>query len=252
MELGLRGRVAFVTGAAGGFGAAIAECLATEGCIVWIADRNGNEANRTAASLQTRGFQARAMCTDVTSVEALADTVKAVVERDARLDILVCNAALLASGEFSRSSAADWERIIAVNLTGVANSVRAVLSTMIAQGHGRIISIASVAAMRGGGAIGSVLYGASKAGVVALTKGLARELGPSGITVNAIAPAAAYTPMTHSSLTAEVVDRIMSRIPMRRLATTADIANAVTFLASDKAGFINGAVLPVDGGLLTT
>lgn len=93
-------------------------------------------------------FEARALCTDVTSVDALADAVKAVVERDARLDILVCNAALLASGEFSRSSAADWERIIAV-------------STMIAQGHGRIISIASVAAMRGGGAIGSVLYGAS-------------------------------------------------------------------------------------------
>jgi len=139
-----------------------------------------------------------------------------------------------------------------VNLHGVANCIRAALDTMIAQGHGRIVNIASISTMRGGGAIGNTLYGTSKAGVVPLTMGLARELGPSGITVNAIAPAVADTPMTHTSLTPELIERTVSRIPLRWLATAADIADAVTFLASDRANFISGAVLPVDGGLLTT
>ncbi len=252
MELGLRGRIAFVTGGGSGIGAAIANSLATEGCVVWIADRNGEEAERTAASFRAEGLDARAILVDVTCAVALADAVKSVVERDLRLDILVCNAGILNTGLFHGSSSTDWERVIAVNLHGVANCIRATLDTMIAQGHGRIVNIASISAMRGGGSIGNVLYGTSKAGVVALTMGLARELGPSGITVNAIAPAVADTPMTHASLTAESIEHIVSRIPLRRLATAEDIANAVTFLASDRASFISGAVLPVDGGLLTT
>ena len=252
MELGLRGRIAFVTGAAAGIGAAIAESLATEGCAVWIADRNGEEAERTAASLRAKGLEARATFVDVACTTAVAEAIKSVVERDLRLDILVCNAGILNTGSFHGSSSSDWERVIAVNLHGVANCIRAALDTMIAQRHGRIVNIASISAMRGGGSIGNVLYGTSKAGVVALTMGLARELGPSGITVNAIAPAVADTPMTHAVLTAESIERIVSRIPLRKLATAADIADAVTFLASDRASFISGAVLPVDGGLLTT
>ena len=252
MELGLRGRVAFVTGGAAGIGAGIAEGLATEGCIVWIADRNGKEAEGTAASLRTKGFEARSVLVDVTCAAAVTDAIKSVAERDLRLDILVCNAGILSTGLFEGSSSDDWERVIAVNLHGVANCVRAALDMMIAQGHGRIVNIASVSAMRGGGSIGNVLYGTSKAGVVALTMGLARELGPHSITVNAIAPAVAGTPMTRTSLTPELIERTVSRIPLRRLATAADIADAVTFLASDRASFISGVVLPVDGGLLTT
>lgn len=252
MELGLRGRIAFVTGGAAGIGAAIASSLATEGCIVWIADRDGEESERTAASLRAKGLDARAVLADVTRAGALTDAVKSVLEQDLRLDILVCNAGILSTGSFHQSSGVDWERVLAVNLHGVANSIRAVLDTMIAQGYGRIVNVASISAMRGGGSIGNVLYGTSKAGVVALTMGLARELGPSGITVNAIAPAVADTAMTRSNLTAESAELIISRIPLRRLATAADIADAVTFLASDRAGFISGAVLPVDGGLLTT
>jgi len=120
------------------------------------------------------------------------------------------------------------------------------------QHYGRIINLASVSALRGGGSIGNTLYGATKAGVAALTMGLARELGGDGITVNAIAPAVADTAMTHAALTDEARQKILARIPLGRLASLSDIADLAVFLASDRAGFINGAVIPVDGGILTT
>ncbi len=252
MELGLKGRVAFVTGAAIGIGAAIAESLADEGCIVWIADRNGEQAGRTAAAFEAKNLRVRAVAVDVTRTDAVAAAVRRAVQQDGRLDILVCNAGVLKSGSFRDSSASDWESVVAVNLSGVINCVREAAQVMTNQGGGRIVNIASIAAMRGGGSIGNTLYGTSKAGVVALTMGLAHEFGPAGITVNAVAPAVADTPMTRTMLTDEVRDRIISRVPLGRLATPADIADAVTFLASDRASFISGAVLPVDGGILTT
>jgi 3-oxoacyl-[acyl-carrier protein] reductase len=123
---------------------------------------------------------------------------------------------------------------------------------MQAQRHGRIINIASISAMRGGGSIGNVLYGTTKAGVVALTMGLARELGPHGITVNAVAPAVVDTAMTRASLNEETRARIAARIPLGRLASLDDVADLCAFLASDRAAFISGATIAVDGGILTT
>jgi NAD(P)-dependent dehydrogenase (short-subunit alcohol dehydrogenase family) len=120
------------------------------------------------------------------------------------------------------------------------------------QKRGRIINIASVSAMRGGGSVGNTLYGTTKAGVVALTMGLARELGPDGITANAIAPAVADTAMTRAALTEDVKRKILARIPLGRLASLSDIADLAVFLASDRASFITGTVIPVDGGILTT
>jgi len=120
------------------------------------------------------------------------------------------------------------------------------------QKSGRIINIASVSAERGGGSVGNTLYGATKAGVVALTKGLARELGPDKITVNAIAPAIADTAMTHKLLTEDALKKILARIPIGRLAALSDIADLAVFLASDRANFITGTTIPVDGGILTT
>jgi len=139
-----------------------------------------------------------------------------------------------------------------VNVAGVLYCVKAAIPTLRKQHYGRIINLASVSALRGGGSIGNTLYGATKAGVAALTMGLARELGGNGITVNAIAPAVADTAMTHAALTDEARQKILARIPLGRLASLSDIADLAVFLASDRAGFITGAVIPVDGGVLTT
>jgi 3-oxoacyl-[acyl-carrier protein] reductase len=147
---------------------------------------------------------------------------------------------------------AEWQRVHEVNLSGVLYCVKSAIPLMRQQRRGRIINIASVSAMRGGGSVGNTLYGATKAGVVALTMGLARELGPDGITANAIAPAVADTAMTNASLTEDIRRKIVARIPLGRLASLADIADLATFLASDRASFITGTVIPVDGGILTT
>jgi NAD(P)-dependent dehydrogenase (short-subunit alcohol dehydrogenase family) len=251
MDLGLKGRVAVVTGAAAGIGAAIARTLVDEGCCVWIADVDGVQAARTASALSI-GSSVHAVTFDVTSNPEVEAAIETIVEAEGRLDILICNAGILRSGPFLESTPSDWEAVVAVNLSGVMNCIRAAVKPMIRRGSGRIINVASISAMRGGGSIGNILYGTSKAGVVALTLGLAREFGPHNITVNAVAPAVAETPMTRATLTEEVTERILSRIPLGRLAIPSDIADAVAFLASERAGFITGAIVPIDGGILTT
>jgi NAD(P)-dependent dehydrogenase (short-subunit alcohol dehydrogenase family) len=252
MDLGLRDKVALVTGAATGIGAAIAESLAQEGAIVWLADRDAEGVERAARAFAGRDRRARPAVMDVTQPQEVEAAISDVLRRDGRLDILVCNAGMLKTGSFRESSLEDWQDVIDVNLMGAVHCIREAVAPMSEGGGGRIVNIASVAAMRGGGSIGNLLYGTSKAGVVALTLGLARELGPLGITVNAVAPAVADTQMTRATLSQKIREKIVARIPLGRLATPADIADAVTFLVSDRAGFISGAVLPVDGGILTT
>lgn len=252
MDLNLKGRVAVVTGAATGIGAAIAMELAAEGCLVWIADRDAAAAERLAATMTGQGYGARSVAMDVSDPNLVADAVAEVLARDGRVDILVCNAGLLKVGAFVDAPLEDWEQVSRVNLSGVVYCAKAVIGPMSAQRSGRIINMASISAMRGGGSIGNILYGTTKAGVVALTQGLARELGPFGITVNAVAPAVVDTAMTHGSLSDETRRNIQERIPLRRLGKVSDIANLVAFLASDRAEFITGATIPVDGGILTT
>jgi 3-oxoacyl-[acyl-carrier protein] reductase len=148
------------------------------------------------------------------------------------------------------SSVQDWEEVSKVNLSGVFYCSKAVLPFMIEKKYGKIVNIASVSAMKGGGVLGNTLYGATKAGVVAMTKGFARELAPIGINVNAIAPAVVETSMTENELTPELRGKIREVIPMGRLGKASDVANLAAFLASDLSGYITGETIAVDGGYL--
>lgn len=252
MDLNLKGRVAVITGGAAGIGEAIAHALAAEGSHVFILDRDEDAARKAAAALADVGHSAQSAACDVGDAAAVTRAFDQVLVSHKRLDILVNAAGVLSTGLVADLPVAEWQRVSQVNLAGVVYCVKAVIPTMAKQRHGRIINIASVSAMRGGGSIGNTLYGTTKAGVVALTMGLARELGPNGITVNAIAPAVVDTAMTNTALTPEARQKIMARIPLGRLAHLSDIAYVAAFLASDNASFITGVTIPVDGGILTT
>ncbi len=252
MELNLKDRVAFVTGGGAGIGEATARALAAEGCTVWIADRDQSAAARAAAALARDGFAAYDVTVDVADASAVEAAFATLPGKTGAPEILVNAAGLLSTGHVADLPAGEFDRVARVNIDGIINCVKAAVPAMAAARRGRIINIASISAMRGGGSVGNTLYGATKAAVVALTMGLARELGPEGITVNAVAPAILDTAMTHAALTYEARQRILPRIPLGRLAATADVADVVAFLASDRAGFITGTVIPVDGGILTT
>jgi NAD(P)-dependent dehydrogenase (short-subunit alcohol dehydrogenase family) len=252
MDLNLKGRVAVVTGGGAGIGEAISRALAAEGCSVCILDRDAGAAHKTAVALGKNNTQAQSTAVDVGDAAAVAEAFGQIVASQNRLDILVNAAGVLSTGLVADLPVAEWQRVSNINLAGVLYCVKAAIPAMNKQRYGRIINIASVSAMRGGGSVGNTLYGTTKAGVVALTMGLARELGPNGITVNAIAPAVADTAMTNAALTAEARQKILARIPLGRLASLADIADLAVFLASDRASFITGTTIPVDGGILTT
>jgi len=236
VNLDLQGRVALVTGAARGIGARIAARFADEGAIVYAADIDERAALRV----------------DVTDRAALRAAVERIVQERGGIDVLVNNAGLLATGPFDATSAEAWDRLVAVNLTGVFNGVQAAVPAMRGRPGAAIVNIASVAAEKGGGAIGNVWYGATKAGVVAMTRGLGRELGPQGIRVNAIAPAVIETDMVQAHLPPARREQLLARFPLGRFAETDDVARLAVFLASDASSFITGETIAVDGGFLRT
>jgi NAD(P)-dependent dehydrogenase (short-subunit alcohol dehydrogenase family) len=231
----LKGKVALVTGAARGIGAAIAEHFEGAGCFVYRGDIKGGT-----------------LSLDVTSRPSLRAALDHIVRERGGLDILVNNAGLLSTGPMEQTTGEEWDRLVAVNLTGVFNCVQAAIPAMRGRPGAAIINIASVSAEKGGGAIGNVWYATTKAGVVSMTRGLGRELGPHGIRVNAIAPAVLDTEMVHNLLTPERREKIMARIPLGRLATADDVARLAVFLASQDAAFITGETVAVDGGFLRT
>ena len=248
LDLRLHGRIALVTGAAGGIGAAIAATLAAHGCRVYLGDTNLDAAGRAAEDC---GRNAEAIPLDVGRAAAAAETIGRIARERGRLDILVNNAGILKTGPVAEATIADWDDVCRVNLSGVFYCCKAALPVMVAQGYGKIVNIASVSAVKGGGSFGNVLYGTTKAGVVALTKGLARELAPHGINVNAVAPGVIETPMTGPLLTPERRRAVLAAIPAGRFAGVEDIACMVALLASDALAYLNGATVPVDGGYLT-
>ena len=248
MDLGLGDKVAWVTGAGSGIGASIASNLAKQGCRVYVADNNAAAASRVAAECEGRAVPLEF---DVGEARSAAAAVERILHEQQRIDIVVNNAGILKTGPALEASIADWDEVCRVNLSGVFYCCKAVLAPMVAQHYGKIVNIASVSAMKGGGSFGNVLYGTTKAGVVALTKGLARELAPHGINVNAIAPGVVETAMTNSLLTPERRKTVLSAIPLGRFASTDDIANVVALLASDVLGYVTGETIVVDGGYLT-
>jgi NAD(P)-dependent dehydrogenase (short-subunit alcohol dehydrogenase family) len=251
MDLLLNDKVALVTGAGSGIGASIAATLAQEGCVVQVADLRLELAQKVDGDLREKGYKAFSIQMDVSDAKQVDQVIRQVVCDHGRLDILVNNAGILKTDAIVDSSIQDWEEISRINLSSVFYCSKAVLPYMVEQRYGKIINIASVSAMKGGGALGNTLYGTTKAGVVAMTKGFARELAPTGINVNAIAPAVTRTTMTKGRLTPELQERIKGRIPMGRLGKASDIACLAAFLASDVAEYITGETIVVDGGFLT-
>ena len=230
----LRGKIALVTGAARGIGARIAARFAEAGATVYGADVG-------------EGATLRLDVTDRAAVRAAFERISK--ERGA-IDVLVNNAGVLTTGPFDSTTGEQFDRLVAVNFTGIFNCVQAVVPAM--QKGASIINLSSVSHEKGGGIFGNVWYGATKAGVVAITRGLARELGPRGIRVNAIAPSVVGTDMIDALLTADVRERILARIPLGRIAEPDDVARLALFLASEAASFITGETVAVDGGFLRT
>jgi 3-oxoacyl-[acyl-carrier protein] reductase len=245
--LDLTGKVALVTGASRGIGAAIAKRLAAQGATV-VAGARGDNASLSVAEIVAKGGKAESASLDVTDPAAVDTVVKDALGRHARIDILVNNAGITRDQLMMRMKRDDWDAVIATNLTAAYTCTQAVLRPMIKQRGGRIIVISSVVGQMGNA--GQVNYAASKAGLIGMAKALAREVASRGITVNVVAPGMIDTDMTRA-ITESASETWALQIPLGRLGTPDDVANTVCFLASDEAAYITGQVIAVNGGMYT-
>lgn len=243
---GFEGRIALVTGASQGIGRACALELARAGATVALAARNEAKLAEAVAEIESAGGNAAAFALDVASEESIKTAAKAVIERFGKVEILVNNAGVTRDGLVMTMKRPDWDDVLNTNLTGAFLLTQALLRPMLKNRWGRIINISSVVGRTGQG--GQVNYASSKAGLIGMTRALAREVGSRGITVNAVAPGYIETPMT-AVLNDEQRTAMMASIPLGRAGTDLEIAQCVTFLASDAAAYITGSVLDVNGGM---
>jgi NAD(P)-dependent dehydrogenase (short-subunit alcohol dehydrogenase family) len=249
--LRLDGKVAVVTGGARGIGRATVAALAAAGASVAILDRDQATAETTAQAIAADGRAISAHAADVTEEAALERAFAAVVERHGGVDILVNSAGIGLRHAAVDHPLADWDKVVAVNLTGVFLGSRIAARSMISRGGGAIVNLASIMGFSGGGLYPNVSYQATKGAVVNMTRALAVEWAQSGIRVNAVAPTWVRTDLTAAVLDRPgILDRIAELTPMRRLATPEEVALAILFLASPAASMITGHTLPVDGGFL--
>ncbi len=244
---GVEGRVALVTGASQGIGRACALVLAQSGAKVALCARNQEKLEQLANEINGSGGEAAAFKLDVGSEEEIKSVVKAVTANFGKLEILVNNAGITRDQLVMRMKRADWDDVIATNLTAPFLLTQAAISSMLKQRWGRIINITSIFGQIG--QAGQANYSSSKAGLIGLTMAVAREVGSRNITVNAVAPGFIETAMTEV-LPAELKENILKNIPLGRAGSDMDVAHAVKFLASEEAGYVTGHVLNVNGGIL--
>lgn len=243
----LQGKTAVITGSAQGIGRAIADIFASERSQLIISDINEESAQKAASEIKAKyGVETIAVAGNVSKLEDCETLVKTSLDKFSKIDILINNAGITKDNLVLKMSEAEWDAVIAVNLKGVFNCIKAVSKSMLKQRYGRIVNIASVVGQMGNA--GQINYSASKGGVIAITKTCAREFASRNILVNAIAPGFIRTAMT-DKLTEGQRQAMTSVIPLVRLGEVSDIAKAALFLASDDSSYITGHVLAVNGGM---
>jgi 3-oxoacyl-[acyl-carrier protein] reductase len=242
----LENKVAIITGAGSGIGKETALLFAKEGAKVVVADVNEKAGEETVVEIKKNG-EGFFVKLDVSNREQSKQMVKTTLEKYGKIDVLINNAGIVQDAFLSKMTEEQWDKVINVNLKGVFNCTQAVVEVMMNQGNGVIINTSSIVGLEGN--VGQVNYAATKAGLIGMTKTLAKELGKKGIRVNAVAPGFIATPMT-SNVPEMILEMMKEKTPLRRLGEAKDVAYAYLYLASDEADFVNGAVLCVDGGLI--
>jgi 3-oxoacyl-[acyl-carrier protein] reductase len=243
----LKEKVALITGGAQGIGREIALAFAHEGADVVIGDVNLGKAGEVEQEIAALGRKSMAIELDVTSFVKVEEAVNKTLDKFKKVDILVNNAGITKDNLLLRMSDVEWDAVLAVNLKGTFNCSKAVSKVMIKQRSGKIINIASIIGIMGNP--GQANYSASKAGIIALTKTIAKELGSRNINVNAVAPGFIQTDMT-AKLPEELKEKMRGAIPLGKFGSCADVANACVFLASEESNYITGQVIVVDGGMV--
>lgn len=237
----LAGKVVIITGGAGGIGKEASVIFANKGAHVVVVDCDPQQVDKVANEVNGLG-----LAVDVSNREQVDWMVSEVINRYGKIDVLINNAGITMDATLVKMTQEQWDRVISINQTGVFHCTQAVVPHMIREGAGRIINTSSIVGRMGN--FGQTNYAASKAAVIAMTQTWAKELGRKGILVNAVAPGFIVTPMT-DKMPESVLQGMKEKIALRRLGQPRDVANVYVFLASDEASYINGAVIPVDGGL---
>jgi 3-oxoacyl-[acyl-carrier protein] reductase len=242
----LENKVAMITGAGSGIGKETAYLFAKEGARLVLTGKTADKLEKVCKEIHENGRKAIFKIGDVSKREDMDDVVNTAMNEFGRIDILINNAGINKDALVTKMTKEQWNGVIEVDLTGTFNCIQAVVDVMINQGSGVIINASSISGIYGN--IGQVNYASAKAGLIGLTKTLAKELGRKGVRVNAVAPGFTITPMT-SKVPDKILEMMKEKIPLHRLAEPIDIAYAYLYLASDEARYVNGAVLSVDGGL---
>ena len=240
-------KVVIITGAGSGIGRETAFLFAKEGAKVIATDVDEKAGNETVEEITKNGGDAFFAQLDITDRDQSKQVVRDALDRYGKIDVLINNAGIIQDALVSKMTEEQWDKVIDVNLKGPFNCIQAVVEAMMEHGTGEIINVSSIVGLYGN--IGQTNYAASKAGIIGITKTLAKELGRKGIRVNAVAPGFIYTPMT-AKVPEKILEMMKEKTPLKRLGQPDDVGYALLYLASDEANFVNGAVISVDGGLL--